>query len=85
MSALSLPRVTSVWAYTLADLQPVPQEKLAVLLRVCTAGDAAGDRDAGSILQRVVPLTMFLEKAQDKVGREGEVPCAWASASPHRL
>lgn len=64
----------------MADLQPMPQEKLAVLLRVCSAGEAAGDKDAGSILQRVVPLTMFLEKAQDKVS-EREVPCAWASAS----
>lgn len=63
--SLSSSRVTSVWAYTLADLQPVPQEKLAVLLKVCT-GETAG-KDAGSILQRVVPLTMFLEKAHDKV------------------
>jgi hypothetical protein len=39
-----------------------------VLLQVCTA-DTPG-KDAGSILQRVVPLTTFLEKSRDKV-RDG--------------
>jgi hypothetical protein len=64
--SLGASRVTSVWAYTLAELQPVPQEKLAVLLQMCTAEGAAG-KDAGAILQRILPLTMFLEKAHDKV------------------
>jgi hypothetical protein len=64
--SLSSSRVTSVWAYTLAELQPVPQDKLAVLLKLCT-GEAAAGKDAGSILQQVVPLTKFLEKAHDKV------------------
>lgn len=64
--SLSSSRVTSVWAYTLADLQPVPQDKLAVLLKLCST-EAAPGKDAGSILQRVVPFTTFLEKAHDKV------------------
>lgn len=64
--SLSAAKVTSVWAYTLAELQPVPQDKLQKLLQVCTAEGAAG-KDAGAILQRIMPLTMFLEKAHDKV------------------
>lgn len=77
--SLSTSRVTSVWAFTLADLQPVPQDKLAVLLNVCTG--AAASRDAGSILQRLVPLTMFLEKAHDKVSRQPE-SCVALKATP---
>jgi len=65
--SLNVSRVTSVWAYSLAELQPVPPEKLAVLLQVCSGDHAAGQKDAGSILQQVMPLTMFLEKAHDKV------------------
>lgn len=70
MGSLSLSRVTSVWAYTLAELQPVPQDKLSVLLQVCgSPGDAAAGPagDAGTLLQKIMPLTMFLEKARDKV------------------
>lgn len=64
--SLSLSRVTSVWAYSLAELQPVPQEKLSVLLQACSSDSTEG-KDAGSILQKLLPLTMFLEKAHDKV------------------
>lgn len=64
--SLSVSRVTSVWAYSLAELQPVPDEKLRVLLRVCGA-EGSQAKDAGDVLQRIMPLTMFLEKSQGKV------------------
>jgi hypothetical protein len=78
--SLSLSRVTSVWAAALAKLQPVPDDKLQVLLRVCV-GDrgqetAPGPRDAGAVLQRIMPLTMFLDTSHGKVsGRRGWQDC----------
>ncbi len=71
--SLDASRVTSVWAYTLAELQPVPQDKLAVLLLRTAEGPVS--KDAGTILQRVLPLTMFLEKAHDKVWLLGYSLC----------
>jgi hypothetical protein len=35
---LGLPRVVQIWANQLAELDPVPAEKLDVLLRVCGGG-----------------------------------------------
>lgn len=74
--SLSLSRVTSVWAFSLADLPQVPEEKLQVLLRVClgdsggaATGGAGAPKDAADVLQRVLPLTVFLEKSQGKVRR----------------
>jgi hypothetical protein len=43
MSALSLATVTRVWAQSLADLDPVPEDKLQILQQVCKA-DAITDR-----------------------------------------
>jgi hypothetical protein len=37
---LGLPRVVQIWASQLAELDPVPAEKLDVLLRVCGGGSA---------------------------------------------
>jgi hypothetical protein len=37
---LGLPRVVQIWASQLAELDPVPVEKLDVLLRVCGGGSA---------------------------------------------
>ena len=43
MSSLSLATVTRVWAQSLADLDPVPEDKLQILQQVCKA-DAISDR-----------------------------------------
>lgn len=47
--SLSLPRVTQAWGSSLADLEPVPAEKLEVLLKVCLGGNSDAFRagDAG--------------------------------------
>lgn len=37
---LGLPRVVQIWASQLAELDPVPADKLDVLLRVCGGGSA---------------------------------------------
>lgn len=37
--SLNLSRVTRVWGQSLADLDPIPTDKLEVLLKVCCASD----------------------------------------------
>ncbi|KAF8068220.1 PI4KA1 [Scenedesmus sp. PABB004] len=68
MAGLGLSRVTQVWGSSLADLQPVPPDKLDVLLRVCTGDGVEGStaKHAGDVLARALPLARFLEKADGK-------------------
>eukprot|EP00878_Enallax_costatus_P012821 GHUV01013388.1.p1 GENE.GHUV01013388.1~~GHUV01013388.1.p1 ORF type:complete len:2087 (+),score=705.77 GHUV01013388.1:215-6475(+) len=63
--SLSLSRVTQAWGSSLAELEPVPEDKLDVLLRICIGDSLETTRgtDAGDVLQRALPLSQFLEKA----------------------
>lgn len=47
--SLSLSRVTQAWGSSLADLKPVPEDKLQVLLRVCIGDgyEVVRAKDAG--------------------------------------
>lgn len=49
---MSLSLVTQVWSRALADLEPIPPEKLNVLLQVCVgnAYESNKPKDAGELL-----------------------------------
>uniref|UniRef100_A0A383V936 1-phosphatidylinositol 4-kinase n=1 Tax=Tetradesmus obliquus TaxID=3088 RepID=A0A383V936_TETOB len=81
---LGLPRVVQMWASQLAELDPVPADKLDVLLRVCGGGSA----NEGDALQRALPLSRFLHKSEGKhteqivlqlVAALSELPEGWTA------
>ncbi|WIA31067.1 hypothetical protein OEZ86_001095 [Tetradesmus obliquus] len=81
---LGLPRVVQIWASQLAELDPVPADKLDVLLRVCGGGSA----NEGDALQRALPLSRFLHKSEGKhteqivsqlVAALSELPEGWTA------
>jgi hypothetical protein len=65
---LGLPRVVQIWANQLAELDPVPAEKLDVLLRVC--GGSSGNE--GECVHQQMLLLGWLTGAC-----KAPWPCSW--------